>query len=1136
MKLGSYSFKNFKISSNEENILCKLITVTIASRFKRELNAAEYKISVLATNKPACFWNIKENANYQLCNKEEFMVTMKSYFFVTFVAIFAIASGVFVPPRPGHKKHNLGSEECTWGPTYWCKNLTAAADCHAVHHCIDTVWIHRQLPPDNSNVCQICLDMVKQARDNLQSNETEELIKEVFEGSCALIHLKPIVAECDKIVDNYIPELVDTLASQMNPQVVCSVAGLCNNENVQKMLTAEKEVEVVKPNKCNGCHKVVGILEDNFTKMSKDEVLHSFLRYCGKMGSFSDGCSNIIITYFTEIYSHLQEHLNPNEVCLMSGECSAQFHTHAAKVEITPMSHIGYVPVNNVKEDLPCELCEQLVGHLKDLLIANTTEDEFKRVLEGLCKQTGKFADECSSLVEQYYSEIYNYLLVKLNSSIVCDDIGICNVSKKEGGGFIVPLLPSKTAQLANAVSETDKPVHVNMNSDSSSVKIMPQQLPLELLMPPHTQILYNKQVCVFCEYFLHYCQVEITDPKTETKIKQIIDEACQKLPSSVNATCVDFVDNYEPALVAILAQEIDPSVICPLIRACPSSQNSDVEIFMEAKGDSKCPLCLLTVTKLESIVKSDKTEESIKKALDKLCHDLPGSMVAQCDDFVETYTNELIELLMSDLNPKEVCVFLKMCEDIEPAEPLPPYVFKQVIGNIETNIIPDNTINGHFVGGKDPVVVEENPQCVICEYVMKEIDDKLKDNKTEENIENIVRDICNKLPGSINAQCNNFVDEYGDAVIQLLISALEPSDICRMIKLCTSHLETIRVQILECPICEMAVEAMEKILNNPKADHEIEHVLEKTCRALPKEYRNKCAAIIEEYGDTMIDLLVHYTNKEAVCRSIGFYVVIASLMVCEAIIEGYGDELIELIIQHEGPKKVCREIMLCSSRTEDGATQIPLGVHHCTYGPSYWCQNEANADECNAKSHCEMKVWFGSKPNNTKLLGVDHCTRGPGYWCQNEGTAKECGVGAKSHCEMKVWFGSKPKNVKPLGVEHCTRGPGYWCQNEETANECGVAARLHCQIKIWNKIKPEENTEELIGGSPCVRGPGYWCKSEENAGQCGKAAREYCQNKVWSKPKRNIDDILIKVRPGSPTGMNQNDQQPRKSIYPILG
>ena len=47
-----------------------------------------------------------------------------------------------------------------------------------------------------------------------------------------------------------------------------------------------------------------------------------------------------------------------------------------------------------VEDDLPCKLCEQLVGHLKDLLVANTTEIEFKEILLGICKQTKSFADE----------------------------------------------------------------------------------------------------------------------------------------------------------------------------------------------------------------------------------------------------------------------------------------------------------------------------------------------------------------------------------------------------------------------------------------------------------------------------------------------------------------------------------------------------------------------------------------------------------------------------------------------------------------------------------------------------------------------------------------------------------------------
>lgn len=78
--------------------------------------------------------------------------------------------------------------------------------------------------------------MVQQARDQLESNQTQQDLKDVFEGSCKLIHVKPIVEECIKIVDQFIPELVETLASQMNPSVVCSVAGLCNNAHIDKLL------------------------------------------------------------------------------------------------------------------------------------------------------------------------------------------------------------------------------------------------------------------------------------------------------------------------------------------------------------------------------------------------------------------------------------------------------------------------------------------------------------------------------------------------------------------------------------------------------------------------------------------------------------------------------------------------------------------------------------------------------------------------------------------------------------------------------------------------------------------------------------------------------------------------------------
>lgn len=163
-----------------------------------------------------------------------------------------------------------------------------------------------------------------------------------------------------------------------------------------------------------------------------------------------------------------------------------------------------------------------MVGHLRDLLVANTTEDEFQKVLEGLCKQTNSFKDECLSIVQEYYGVIYGFLVSELNSTAVCTLAGIC---PQQGlvEGPIAPLLPVESAQKALEItppSQEAKIGRINMAMEGSAVKILqtPEeaQLPIERIMPPHVQIMYDTQLCTFCEYFLHYVQQAITNPATE--------------------------------------------------------------------------------------------------------------------------------------------------------------------------------------------------------------------------------------------------------------------------------------------------------------------------------------------------------------------------------------------------------------------------------------------------------------------------------------------------------------------------------------------------------------------------------------------------------------------------------------------
>jgi len=866
----------------------------------------------------------------------------------------------------------LGAKECTWGPSYWCQNITTAKSCGAVKHCIQTVWEHQQLPPDGDDVCKICLDMVKQARDQLESNETQEELKEVFEGSCNLIPVKIVAKECCKVVDEFIPELVETLASEMNPQVVCSVAGLCNSAWVDKQLEDSKSEatlnEVTPPqvttdvDDCSGCKVVIDALDNRMQTMSRDELLNNFLQACGHMGSFSDGCSAVIITYFTEIYSFLQKNFKSGGVCHVAGVCSAVFHVHRPAVKNVVVVHESDIGVVKPQEDLPCELCEQLVVHLRDILVANTTEAEFEEVLKGLCKQTGSFKDECLSIVEEYYAPIYDFLVNSLNAEEVCQLVGLCGAPGIKGKGPIWPLLPAQTVDTFQAsrlnVVQNDDNLKATLLTPAQPVdSVIPAsrltpasdmgtgfvtipigdkggvvraadlenaQLPMERMLPQTVVYINNKEGCTFCQYFLHYVQQAITDPETEAEIEKVVKEACDYLPASVEGQCRQFVDTYGNAVIALLAQEIDPSQVCPQIGLCPPAESVVALDPNHVVNDKPtCPLCLLATQSIIDKLKNNKTEEAIKKELDKLCLDLPKSLAGECRDFVDTYEQELLDMLIADFTPKEICTYLKLCDpDVKKIVTTP-------VSDILSNDIPPLTLErtsrvkskGAKAFGNESVV------CIMCEFILSRIAQDLKDDATEEEIKNYVKNVCNILPTTVTEPCKQFIEEYGDLVISLLAQSLDPNEVCAAIKACKAAepkhavlIESIKKSVKECAVCEASMGAFDELLGDPNVQKDVEQLLKKVCPMLPTQDQDECNQLIDVYGPSIMNV----------------------------------------ISQVADPRLVCMEIGVCKWNKQ---TVHLLGGKKCVWGPGYWCQSATHAKACDALEHCQEQVWKAKKP-----------------------------------------------------------------------------------------------------------------------------------------------------------------------------
>ena len=160
-----------------------------------------------------------------------------------------------------------GSSKCTWGPSYWCANLPQVLQegspftflfplfpgqwmlcCEALHQgCVGerdgSSGRRWGLKSTNKTPLIICMKIVcrcaRSARRWLERQETpwcptkprlrnnlnpiltsiehQEELREVFDGSCDLIPVGLISKECKALVEQFVPELVETLASEMNP-------------------------------------------------------------------------------------------------------------------------------------------------------------------------------------------------------------------------------------------------------------------------------------------------------------------------------------------------------------------------------------------------------------------------------------------------------------------------------------------------------------------------------------------------------------------------------------------------------------------------------------------------------------------------------------------------------------------------------------------------------------------------------------------------------------------------------------------------------------------------------------------------------------------------------------------------------
>jgi len=170
---------------------------------------------------------------------------------------------------------------------------------------------------------------------------------------------------------------------------------------------------------------------------------------------------------------------------------------------------------------------------------------------------------------------------------------------------------------------------------------------------------------------------------------------------------------------------------------------------------------------------------------------------------------------------------------------------------------------------------VRDDTECALCEFIIKTVEGIIGDNATEQEIVNAVTHVCDILPRTIRPQCQQFIQQNGQALIEILIEQEPPHTACTQLGFCTS--KKIRIDPKPednslCPICQMFVTLTESYLAQNSTIQEFERYLHQfPCSFFfDGDLEKQCEAFVDQYVPQLIDWVEKNETPNVFCTQAG--------------------------------------------------------------------------------------------------------------------------------------------------------------------------------------------------------------------------------------------------------------------------
>ncbi|XP_076824287.1 uncharacterized protein LOC143470198 isoform X13 [Clavelina lepadiformis] len=882
---------------------------------------------------------------------------------------------------------------------------TPDAICSAIDFCDEDdteeenniISVAEMVPPVQGDYCTDCTTFMTDLQGVAKNNQSiiddlTDLVKEECD------QLGPeLSAICEKAVDQVKPILIDAIVSN-DVNTICSAILMC---------TSSTPAPTPNGDLCSDCTAFTKDWQEiiaNNQSTIKQLLSQEISLYCNQIPFFESECRDKLDTVADNLIALLAKN-DAEQICSTLYMCGAAVEEEVEEENLLPASQIDETVQDKVSDPVSCAVCRVAVHELDRLLQGNKTEAAVIAALDKVCNIAPvDIRKECQIFIDKYGKDVVDLIINEVESGIICSTLMLCSSQKVGLVQLKKPVVvgASVGCELCMTVIEELDHVLDENSTEEEIVKavekvctILPSQYQGEcdllieqygddiihllpsLLDPqavcstlglctkskaavPRKYVGATEQ-CSLCQYVAKELDKLLKESSTEAEIIDAVQKVCTLIPSGLKTQCDDFIQSAGPTFIKLLSSEIKPNTLCALIKLCPQKVTQ-----VSVEDSEGCELCKLVIGELDNFLDENSTEEEIVKAVEKVCTILPSQYQSECDSLIEQYGEEIVSILPGLLDPVKVCATLGLCS------------------------------------AKTKVSVEDPETCELCKLVIKELDNYLDENSTEEEIVKAVEKVCTILPSQYQSECDSLIEQYGEQIVSMLPGLLDPVKVCATLGLCSAKMAASPKSIdvsAECELCQYVAKELDSLLTENSTEEEIINAVGKVCSLLPGDLKSQCDDFIQSVGPTLIRLLLNEFTPDSLCAEIKLCpknVAVSSDVCdicriaidflgkeissnateeeiqqtldglcdklpksiqseCDGIVAQYTPEIVKLVQKTLDPDYVCIHLDLC----KNGNKKSPrLGVNPCTYGPSYWCKNEQTAKECNAVTHCKRHVW----------------------------------------------------------------------------------------------------------------------------------------------------------------------------------